>query len=142
MMTLLSAVLSSLAGPLFRWVTIPAIVLAALTFGKVAWEKREARILAAGEQVCDAKWRADVRRQEAEAANARAATLEDRLNLERQVSEDLQNELATIKTESEALRARAAGAADGRCLSDAVLDTLKSRDSQPAPGPARRHRKK
>lgn len=141
-MTLLSAALEALAGPLLRWVTIPALILAALTFGKVAWDKRDARLLREGEQICDARWREAVRESEQRAADGRVRAAESLLEVERETGERLRDELDSIRAEMEKLRS-AARPADSRCVSDDVLDAAKRQPAEAAgeaakPNPRRR----
>lgn len=139
MMTLVASLLEALAGPLLRWVTIPALVMGALVLGKAAWEKRDARLLREGEQICDARWRESVRESERAAASERARAAEQLLETERTNAETLRSNLAAVRAEMDKLRAAAAGPSDSKCISDAVLDAArKPAASEPASKPVRR----
>jgi hypothetical protein len=143
MMGLLASVLEALAGPLLRWVTIPALVMGGLVLGKALWDKRDARLLKEGEQICDARWRESVRESERAAADSRARAAEELLETERVNAENLRNELAVIQAEAERLRvasATASAATDSRCVSERVLDA--ARRPAPAGEPARAPRKR
>lgn len=135
MMTALSAVFTGLVGPLFRWVTLPLLILSAFTFGKIAWEKRDARILAQGEMICDARWRDAVRAEEQRQADARVNQTRRLLEAERQNNEGLKDEIGTIRVEMAKIRAAADFSADSKCLSDGVLEELNRGES-----PSTKHR--
>lgn len=136
-MTAAAAALEALIGPLFRWVTVPALILGAVVMGHMLWEKRDARLLREGEQICDARWRAEVREQEAATAGKRASAAEEILETERRVAEELRNELTTIQAEAVQLRATAAGG-DPDCPAGGVLNPVgdvQPKRSQPKPAP-------
>lgn len=135
-MGFLSALLVRLVGPWLTTVTIPALILAAVTLGHATWQKRDARILAEGERICDLKWEMQVRQEERRVAAEKAAAAEQLLASERQVTEGLRDELQRINTDMDALRA--GNGADGRCLSDGVLDALKRRQAAGAAKAGRR----
>lgn len=133
-MKLLAGGAEMLVGPLLGPVVIPALLLIALTTGKSAWERRDAKILKSGEMVCDAAWRDRVRKAEAEAAAAKVAAMEDLLASERSNMESLNEQLK--QTGAEISRLQQASAAAGidrpeRCLSDGVLDSLRGRGDAP-----------
>ena len=125
MMTLLSTAVTALAGPLFRAVTLPAIIITALIFAKAAWDKRDARLLKQGEMICDARWEENVRQQEREAAASNAAASQRILESERQTSEALREQVSRLNEEMDGLRANSG--TDSKCLSDGVLDALRKR---------------
>lgn len=122
-MLILSALFTQLTGPLLKWITIPLLCLAALTATKVAWDKRDARLLRQGEMVCNTRWEAAVRAEEQRSAAERHALLLGQVKAERDSREGLQDEL------NEAMRViaslRAGAGTDPRCLSDGVLDALR-----------------
>ena len=137
MMMLLSGLLAQLTGPLLKWVTVPLLRLAALTFAKVAWDKRDARIMLAGEQVCDARWRAGVRAQEKADADRAVSAVNQILTNERNTMEVMRDSIQLQSEEINRLRlaSAAAPAAGGpNCLSDSVLDALRKRQGSGSGG--------
>lgn len=136
MMSILSGIIARLAGPWLATVTVPALILAALTLGHNAWLKRDARILAQGERVCDARWEAAVRAEERRQAAESAAAAQKLLETERQVTEGLNEQVMQLAAELD--RVRSTSGSDPRCLSDGVLDALRRRQQPRAAGEARR----
>lgn len=131
-MLIAAKIIEALFGRFLVTITFPAMILAALTFGKVAWEKRDAKLLKEGEKVCDARWEDAVRQQEREAAATRVAAAETVIETERQTSEELRDQLSKLNSEMDGLRAGAGN--DGRCLSDGVLDALRKRQGGASQG--------
>ena len=124
-MFLLAGLVTSLTGRLLWWVTIPALFLATVTFAKIAWDKRDARIMKQGEMVCTAKWEARIRDEERQQAAATVKRVEDDLENERKVTGDLRDELQVMAEAKAKLEQRAS--ADPRCLSDGVLDAVRGK---------------
>jgi len=126
-MGLASKALTILMGPMFKVLVIPALFIGSLTLGKIAWDKRDARIMREGELVCTIEWEKVVREQEKRTAELRLGVVQSILEHERKTAGALTDENNRIKGELDALRATAG--TDGKCLSDGVLDALRKRQS-------------
>lgn len=129
-----AAALEALAGPLFRAITLPLIISAGLTFAKMAWDKRDARLMKRGEEICESGWR-----ERAQATGYAQASAEiDRqraiLAQERATMEGLTN--ANVELQARISELQAGASADPRCLSDGVLNAVRSRNA-PGDGAAR-----
>lgn len=124
MMTLGAWLLEGLLGRWLRVITIPVLFMGALTFAKVAWDKRDARLLKEGERICDARWENEVRRQEQDKAARQALAAQLVLEQERQMTEGLREQLQSVTEQMD--RLRATSSSDRRCLSDGVLNALRN----------------
>lgn len=122
MMGLAAGAITALIGPLFRAVTLPALLFGMLFSAHQAVKARDARLLHEGERKCDAAWESQIRSEERAAAERDRAAARSLLETERQTGEEMRNEITLLNKELDSLRNRSA---DERCLSDGVLDTLK-----------------
>jgi hypothetical protein len=120
-------------GALGSGFTLPLVFL----IGLIGWhqrsQERDLRIQTAAVNVCDGKWKAEVRRQERDAATAEVTAARNLLGAERMNNERLNDELAKIQLENQSLRALSV-AGDAKCLSDGVLRSLEGGPSRPAGG--------
>lgn len=131
-MSLLAGLLAPLGigGAIWRWAIVPAAFLAALTLGKLAWDKRDARILAEGERICTARWEAAIREEERSAATRAVWAERQLLEAERITSQGLEHDLDRIRGELADARRKSTAAAGDNCLSPGVLESLRSGDAK------------
>jgi len=127
MMTLLSLVGGSLMGPLFRFVTVPIIALCAITGAHLLIENWKGNLRAQGESACNSAWEARVREEERNKAWNEVDQAHSLLIKERQLTGELNDKLANLNIEMDALRFSGAYPNDDKCLSDGVLDSLERR---------------
>ncbi|MEO0943245.1 MAG: hypothetical protein AAFY06_00185 [Pseudomonadota bacterium] len=124
MMWLFSKGFELLAGPLLGWVTAPLAGLALVTMVHTLWERRDARLLKEGQMICERNWERKIRDEERLSYERKARAERQVLMAERRNSEELGNELETLRKEMAVLRATDVSPSDDRCLSDRVLDAL------------------
>lgn len=122
-MPILSGLVTALFGRFFQTITIPVICLLALTFAHQLWKVRDARLIAQGERVCDAKWEAQIRQQERQQVEADIRAGRRFIEIDQSVTEGVTNDIRTLNESLEILRLPSGGA-DGKCLSDGVLQRL------------------
>ena len=119
----LATVFEALTGRLFKAVTVPLMAVGLLVLTHQLWKARDARLVAQGERICDARWEAQIR------GDARAQAERDLwagrkiLEVERETDEGLTNDLQALNESIDLLRTPSG--ADGNCLSPGVLDVLK-----------------
>jgi hypothetical protein len=128
MMTILSLALTQLAGPLFRTVALPMLVMALFVTTHQLVKARDAGLVRKGEKICDARWEEQVRQQERDAAETRIRIAQQYLETERETTNDLRLQIGQAQDDLESLR-KAGNSGDGRCFSDGVLDALKRRQA-------------
>jgi hypothetical protein len=127
MMTLLSLAFTQLAGPLFRTVALPMLIMALLVTSHQLVKARDAGLVRKGEKICDARWEEQVRQQERTAAEGRIRIAQQYLDTERETTNDLRLQIGQAQEDLEAMR-KAGGGGDSRCLSDGMLDALRRRE--------------
>lgn len=122
MLGLGATLLENLAGPYLRTIVLPVLFLSALTFGKIAWDKRDARLIREGERICNANWEKEIRQQERAQVEADIRAGRKIIEVERTIDEGLTNDLQALQSSIEILRTPVDGSAS--CLSDGVLNLL------------------
>jgi hypothetical protein len=144
MMSIAAIALERLVGPWLKVVTVPLLCLALLTVTKIAWDRRDARILQQGEMACDRRWEAEVRAQERKSAEKAFTALNEILDGERKVTDAQNEEIKTLRDRMAVLSASAPkdGSDRSSCLSPGVLDALRQPEpaggGRPAPAPNRK----
>jgi hypothetical protein len=153
MMSILAKGLGAVFGKYAGTISLPLMFFVALIMGHQWWVESKAREEAEAVNICNATWKAEVRKQERDAAQRELLSAQELLAGERLINEGLQNDLQKLRERIASVAPAAAGS-DPRCLSDGVLNLLGgherierpaprrpsvrgSRSSEPAAGPAR-----
>lgn len=132
-----ATVLENIFGRWLRPFVLPVLCVALLTLAKVAWDKRDARLMKEGERICDAKWEGEIRKQERQQVEADFRAGRRILEIERNVDEGLTNDLSALQSSIDLLRT---DSTSNNCLSDGVLDLL-GKEPGASTAPAKQGRK-
>jgi hypothetical protein len=125
MMGLAASALGWLFGNGLRIFTVPALIVGLLVAVHQVVKAHNEKIATAATTLCDARWESAIRKEERDAAAARARTTMNILESERRTNEELRDEIEVARVEADALRA--SGSTSNNCLSDGVLDALRKK---------------
>lgn len=125
MMTLAAGALTALVGPLFRWLTLPMLLLGGLTASHLAWQNHKEKLRLQAEKVCDARWEQRIRNEERSRAEREISGVRSLIETERQTAQELRDDNEKLTGELQDLLSNSSG--DESCLSSGVLDKLRGR---------------